>query len=115
MRALCALYLFVTINFNIDFRFELPNVNKISDSEKRVLEEIVELAYQMQVLCLLLVKALIPVWRRAVHTNERLETLSFISWECQGQNRYAISIQWIQIFVTKRIPQILPIFTLYGM
>ena len=70
---------------DIDFRLELPHVDEISDSEKHVLEEIVELAYQMQVLCQFLVKALIPVWRRAVHANERLKGLSFISWKrgCQ--------------------------------
>ena len=100
MRALCALYLFVTINFNIDFRFELSHIDKICEGKVHVLEEFVELAYQMQILCQFLVKTFIPVWRWAIHANERIEGFIFISWKRKSQDRCAISINWIQILIT---------------
>ena len=74
-----------------------------------------ELTNQMQVFCQFLIKTFIPIRWWAVHANERLKGLSFISWKRQCQYRYTISIQRVQIFVTERIPQLLPVTTLYRM
>ena len=102
-------------NVYINSRIEFAYIDKVSYSKRHVLKEIMELAYEMQILCQLWIKTFIPIWWWAVHANERIKGFIFISWKRQSQDRYAISIQWVQILITERIPQLLPIFTLNGM
>ena len=64
---------FLPDNFNINLCLELPHIDEICEGKVHVLEEFVELAYQMQILCQFLVKTFIPVWRWAIHANERIE------------------------------------------
>ena len=62
------------IDFNVDFRLELPHIDKICDGEVHVVEEIVECTDKMQILCQFPVKPLVPVGRWTVHTDERVKT-----------------------------------------
>ena len=61
---------YLLYNFNINLRLELPHIEKVCEGEVRVLKKCVELVYQMQVLSQLLVKTLIPIRRRTIHTYE---------------------------------------------
>ena len=55
---------------NIYFRFELSHIDKICDGKQHVLKKIMKLADEVQVLCQLRIKPLIPIRRRTVHSNE---------------------------------------------
>ena len=61
-------------------------VDEIGKGKQHVLKEIMELADKMQVLCQYRIKTLIPIRRRAIHSNECIKSIVLISWKREGQH-----------------------------
>ena len=77
---------FLLYYFNIDFRSEVPHIDEIRYGKQHVLKEVMKLADKMKILSQHRIKPFIPIWRRTVHTNERIKGIALISGKRESQH-----------------------------
>lgn len=87
------------IDFNMDICLELANIDEVGEGKLRMIEKMVEGHGEVQVFGQLLVKPLVPVWRRTVHTRQCIEAHFDVGRKCQRGQCHTVFIQRIPIAV----------------